>query len=228
MIRSRRLPLSGLWIGLIVLLGVAGFLGYRAYRASLDQAALVKALDRDAESMEAILKLESEGPPRTYQDVFALCDRSIERRTVFIFGLQSDYPSLRESLRRQLTDFLNVENELVRFKRELYRERLNLMTAKEQFTEHVATRSGRRSDRYFAKASALNEDLLKATTGVYRNATQFSLAYSRLLIIERMLGLELAGTQVTFRQIFGQHRDLNMKFLDDLKKLADVVRTSVR
>lgn len=228
MIRSRRLLLSGLWIGFIVLLGVAGFLGYRAYRASLDQAALVKALDRDAESMEAILKLESEGSSRTYQDVFALCDKSIERRTSLVFEVQGDYPSLRESLRHLLIDFLNVENELVRFKRELYRERLNLLSAKEQFTEHVATRSARRSDQYFVKASALNEDLLKAATGVYRNATQFSLAYSRLLIIERLLGLELAGTQIKFRQVFGHYRDPNMKFLDDLKKLADVARTSIQ
>ena len=223
---TTRLLAAGLAIGF--LLAAAGYWGYRAYRVSLDKAALERGLDRDAESMEAILKLEAEGASRTYQDVFALCDKSVERRTAFIFEVRGFDPWLGESFKSLLSEYLAIGNELVGFKRGLYRERLNLVTAKELFTEHVRTRSLRRSDQYFVKASSLNADLLKATTGLYRNATQFSLAYSRLLIIERMLAPELAAAQIRFRPIFGRYRDPNMKFIDDLKKIADSVRKSLQ
>jgi hypothetical protein len=207
------------------LIPVGAFLGYRFYRTRLLKEKIEEAIGRDAGYTETILRVEKDSSNMNYQELFELCDKSIDGRTNLIVELRGLYPDIRYELKEKLIDFLNDENELIRAKRSLYRKSLKFSTKREALQEKLqdATCSGCSVEYYVEQKARLKRELdqlIQSVSEVEGNADEFHNRYQTVVEKERILSQSLNNAQIRFNSIFAKYQEENNKAVLDAKKGA--------
>jgi len=111
-------------ISLIIVFAIAGYFVNRQMKLSTSSSKLEEAVGRDAGYTETIIMAEDEASSMSYQELFELCDKSIEERTNLLVELRGIYPEIQRELKTKLISFVNSENELIRQESRLYRSEL--------------------------------------------------------------------------------------------------------
>ena len=205
------------------LIPVGAVLGYRFYRTRLLKEKIEEAIGRDAGYTETILRIEKDSSNMNYQELFELCDKSIEGRTNLIVELRGLYPDIQYELKEKLIDFLNDENELVRAKRSFYRKSLEFSTKREALQEKLQDTpcSGCSVEYYVEQKARLKRELdqlIQSISEVEGNADEFYNRYQKVVEKERILSQSLNNAQIRFNSIFAKYQEENNKAVVDAKE----------
>ena len=218
-----------LFIGIpviIILIAAYFFINHQLKLSEINQK-LEEAIGKDAGYTETIIKVEKDASSITYQELFDLCDKSIEGRTELIVELRGLYPSIESETKNKLIDFLNYENELIRNKKQFYRKQLSFSSALESYKEHSSDfpSSSYGWDYYFERSRKLRTEMVNAATEMKTNADQFINAYSELLKKEKHLKVILDKAGIRFQGFFQKYENEYIKLAEDAKELADKIKS---
>jgi len=169
----------------LIVLVIAGYLTNQQIKISTLNRKLEEAVGKDAGYTETILKVEKEASSISYEELFNLCDKSIEFRTNLIVDLRGLYPGIESELRDKLIDFLNDENELIRQKKHFYRKRLSCQTI-------IKLANDIKRDIERDMLYVLNIDIGKASSSYEINAKTIKLKHIRKRIEELTIKLKEA------------------------------------
>lgn len=209
---------------IIVLVASYFFINHQLKLSEINQK-LEEAIGKDAGYTETIIKIEKDASSITYQELFDLCDKSIDGRTELIVELRGLYPSIESETKNKLIDFLNYENELIRNKKQFYRKKLSFSSALDSYQEHSTDypSSSYGWDYYFERSKKLRSELFTAASEMKENAEQFIKAYSDIVKKEKDVKKVLEDEDIRFQGFFQKYEKENIKIAEDAKNLASSV-----
>ena len=215
--------------GLIVL-AVLSTLGYRYYRVSQLKSKLETAMGTDAGYTETILKIESDASNITYNEIFALCDKSVEDRQKLIVELRGLYPGLRYELKDKLIEFLNAENELIRSKSSFYRQRVQLSAAMELwiavFDMPTPTSLYGWDYYYNSRETKLRFDARVKAAEMITSADSLLSAYQKIAAQEEGVAAEMERAGMRFVRSIKRYQSVHSKKALEAKESAEKVRAT--
>lgn len=219
-----------LFVTLAVAIAVicAAVFGYSEYQQRKQfKGKLQEAIGRDSGFTETILKIEQDSSQMTYGEVFELCDKSIEGRNALIVDLRGLYPTFKTDLKDKLIAFLNVENDVARAKRDLYRKRLKVSSSFDVYKDSVndTPSSYYGYDFYWKHVTKAREELAQSLTDVEASANEFDDMYSKALKLEPEVQAAAYALGLQYEPIFKKHEPLNKKTTQETFKLSKDYRT---
>jgi len=211
---------------------------YRLYGL---KARLQEAIARDAGYTETILKLEKDAPSVTYQELFELCDKSINKRTDLIAEVRGLYPDVNAPAKEKLIEYLNSVNGFVRSKKAFFTAHLRMSSILDTQSEFVRRSNAyqaavagdlRRRDVTSAEANLsawnvliregaqLDEQVRSATSEAVAKADAYARACDELARTESESERALRMLGVPFRPIFRAYHRQSLEEADKLKGIA--------
>lgn len=112
-----------------------GFVSYKLWMDSTERERLQEAFGKDSGYTETILKVEADTKTMTYQELFLLCDRSIQERTDLIIALRGGFLRTEAGVKTALIELLNAEQEVGRSKKAFYGSDLDLTNQLGEYIE---------------------------------------------------------------------------------------------
>jgi len=187
---------------------------------------LEEAIGKDAGFTETIIKVEKDASSITYQELFDLCDKSIEQRTNLIVELRGLYPDIESNVKDKLIEFLNNESELVRNKKQFYRKKLTFSSANDSYIEHTKdTPSSLYGwDYYWKRWDKLKISMFEAAGEMETNAQRFINCYHEIVSKEKELKPLLKEENIRYNGFFEKYAEENFKIAEDAKELAKSVK----
>ncbi len=205
----------------LVILGGSVWVGVGRSRRHYEiKAKLEEAIGRDAGYTETILKSETDSNHMTFGEFFNLCDKSVEARTNLIIELRGLYPSISNSTKDKLIEFLNAENDAVRSKRDLYRKSMLLSTSLDSALSVSKNRpySEYGWDFYRSQIKQANQEVIDAAVAVQTSGVDFAQSYERALSMETGVATAAGNAGIRFKPIF---KDYDQENRSDAKKKVD-------
>jgi len=177
------------------------------------KARLEEAIGRDAGYTETILKMEKDSHHITYGEFFELCDKSVNERTNLVVELRGLYPSISNTMKDRLIDFLNAENDAIRSKRELYRKEMLFSTAMEGLTDAYKDRptSDYGWDFHRERIGRAKQEMTDAAKEVQTSAESFVDAYQKTMKLESEMSDAAADSGIRFKSTFREYDQSNEK-----------------
>lgn len=208
----------------IIVIIISGYFGYKSYRLSLLKNELEKAIGKDAGYTETILKIEQEATSMTYQELFDLCDKSVDDRTNLMIELRGLYPDIKYELKDNLIEFLSIENELVRNKKAYYRYSMLFSTDMKLYNEHESDypSSSYGWDYYFKRSEELMKELKDDRKEILSAGEAFINRFNEILIKEDELDKAMNKANIRFQKIFEKYKDTN---LGDIEKALETIKS---
>jgi hypothetical protein len=227
----RRLPmrLASIILFAVALLGIGIWVASNVYRAHALNEKLAEAIGKDRGLTETILKIETESSKMTYEELFELCNKSVESRTNLIVELRGVYPQVDSRLKEHLIEYLTAENEFIRAKRDFYLRSMEEPSAFNAYLEAVmnSASSSYGWEVYLREKSDQRERVLKASEETTRSADDFLKAYENMAKQEAKIGGEAAGAGLNFTPIFNQYAKENRKRAEDAKTASSQYTAAV-
>ena len=234
---------SYLKLSLLILLGLiflitAGYFGNQQIKISTLNRKLEEAIGKDAGYTETILKVEEEASSISYEELFNLCDKSIEFRTNLIVDLRGLYPGIESELRDNLIDFLNDENELIRQKNHFYHKKLSYNTILKikdelhrevQYFIDVDSQKPRsyelrtfeiKAEYYLKRINELNTEFIEAVSEMAKSADEFISTYNLLADKESALKRLMESKGLRFIGFIEKYHKENLMLVDEIKEQA--------
>jgi hypothetical protein len=165
--------------------------------------------------------MERDSAHITYKEFFDLCDKSVEERTNLVVELRGLYPSVSNTTKDKLIEFLNAENDAVRAKRDLYRRQMLFTSAIDTTTETLwaALEEARKvqdypssaygRDYYRERVKKTKQEMVEAAKELQSSATSFVGSYQRTLELEAGVADAATRSGIRFKAIFKGHSELN-------------------
>lgn len=203
-------------IAIVIASVIVGYFVNRQMKGSAINGKLEEALGKDAGYTETIIKAGVEPTGLSYDQLFELCDRSIEERTNLIVELRGNYPEIRQDLKSTLISFLNSENDLIRQKSRLYHTELAFSLALDSFKDakkeydSASTFSSLRdyySERLRTKITEL-EDAVYTMSG---NSILFVSAYESSVKEELLLKRAMGEEGLHFVELLQKNKRSNLE-----------------
>lgn len=206
----------------ILVLGGAGKLAYNQYRLHGLKQKLGEAIGKDLGLTETILKIETESSEITYEEIFDLCNKSVENRTNLIVELRGLYPEMDYQLKTRLVEYLSAENDFVRAKRNFYRKIVGQLTAARLYLEELGDRptSVYGWALYRDRLRQLREEAIKAAREAEESADEFLKLYENMAIQEQAIAKEAQAAGLRFEPIFQKHAGGNQNRAEEVKQGA--------
>lgn len=241
--RGRRRVVIALATGALALLvvvgAVRGWAAFAAWRAERQKYAelndrLLEAIGNDRGYTETILRTEDDAPSITYGELLDMCDKSVQQRTDLIVELRGLYPQISWDFRTQLIDQLNLENELVRSKRSVYYNLMNLNAQAKGYADYLACEP--EYSYYFPSfwvgwnrtRQQLRSEAFETIDTAAQSAVDYKASYSKLCDSEAAL-IDLAKRHgFHLDPLFSTYKAKNFEFAKDSKEQALAVKAALR
>jgi hypothetical protein len=209
-------------ICLAIVAALAGMLGHQTYRYSAMKDTLQKAINEDAGYTETLLRIESESSHMTFDELFQLCDKSIEGRTTLVIELRGSYPSLDVKLKEGLVGYLNAENEFARAKRGFYFKQLQYSSAVDLYEQAVkdVPASYYGADFYRTNTARRKRETSDAALELQSSADSFLESYGKVLVAEEGMARAASGSGVRFASIFKEYEKENRTTAMNIQEYA--------
>jgi len=217
-----------LFVGLpiIVVIIAAYFIIIHQVKLSEINKKLEEAIGKDAGYTETIIKVEKDASSITYQELFDLCDKSIDQRTNLIVELRGLYSSIENETKNKLLEFLNYENELIRNKKQFYQKLFSFSSALIAYQEHSSDPPRSITDGwdyYFEMSNKLKSEVIDAAFKMELDADMFIYSYSEIVKREKEVKILLDDSNIRFQGFFQKYEKENIKKAEDAKTLASRV-----
>lgn len=199
-------------VAVIIVVGVvtAFYVNHRMKIKDMNEK-LLGVIDKDQGSMEITLKIP--GSETSYDEAFSLCDKCLNDRIELIINLRGINPDMKSELKDSITDFLSLENELVRDLKLMYSQDMELHTKIESITRLI------NSDYSYLYKSDIRSDIDEAkdlATQGLRSVSSFKEKYATLMRNEANIAKQMDKASLRFTQIFGKYQTGNFAFTDML------------
>lgn len=198
---------------LVIGLPTGYYINYRIKVSNFNEK-LQNALGKDAGLIETILKVESESLSMSFQELFNLCDKSVNDRTNIIVDLRGLYPQMESKLKDSLIDFLNKENELVRAKSQAYRQIMNFSTNLKLLREYKSEYHYSYDEFYYSQLHKYKSDILENISEMDNDLQTFRTNYNSLIIKEKNISLLIKKESLRFIPFFDKYKKSNFKFIE--------------